>query len=88
MQENLPRQTVARGELVKINLDGCKACGNVYVSPLNSPTLQVPMGWYDLADLPQGPTGPLDIVIRVRGRRWGGILGQRICPDCKANGIK
>lgn len=78
--------TASKGELTKINLEGCKECGKVYVSAYNAVRLQKLPGWYLLANLQQTHPGDRDqdVVIRVRGRRWGGILGQRVCPDCKA----
>jgi len=82
--------TASKGELTKINLEGCKECGNVYVSVYNGVRLQKLPGWYLLANLQQTHPGDRDqdVVIRVRGRRWGGILGQRVCPDCKEKKVK
>ncbi|MBI5123168.1 hypothetical protein HZA75_04900 [Candidatus Roizmanbacteria bacterium] len=82
--------TGSKGELTKVNVEGCKECGKVYVSIYNSIRLQVMPGWYLLANLQQKHPGDRnqDVVIRVRGRRWGGILGQRVCPDCKAKKVK
>ncbi len=82
--------TGSKGELTKVNVEGCRECGEVYVSPYNSVRLQVMPGWYLLANLQQNHPGDRDqdVVIRVRGRRWGGILGQRVCPDCKAKKVK
>lgn len=86
----IKRNTASVGELVKVNVEGCKGCGNVYVSLFNSLRLQVKPGWHMLANLQQSTPGESgqDIVIRVRGRVWGGLLGKRVCPDCKAKGIK
>ena len=82
--------TASKGELTKVNLEGCKSCGRVYVSFYNGAKLGRSTGWYNLHDLQQEHPGDQDkdIVIRVRGRRWGGILGQRVCPDCKVSGVK
>jgi hypothetical protein len=84
------RNTASEGELTKINVEGCKGCGKVYVSTYNSVRLQVLPGWHLLANLQQTHPGERgqDVVIRVRGRVWGGVLGQRVCPDCKTAGIK
>lgn len=89
-EEGKKRYTAAEGELTKINVEGCKGCGKVYVSFYNSQRLQVETGWHLLANLQQQHPGQRgqDVVIRVRGRRWGTLLGKRACPDCKANGIK
>ncbi len=80
------RNTFARGELTKVNLEGCGQCGRVYVSLYNSVKLGRLPGWYDLSSLQQVTPGSngKDIVIRVRGRRFGFILGQRVCPACKS----
>lgn len=80
--------TASKGELTKVNLEGCKHCGNVYVSLYNAAKLQVMPGWHLLGSLQQKHPGDgdRDVVIRVRGRRWGGVLGQRVCPDCKTAG--
>jgi hypothetical protein len=88
MSENSPRRewTGSRGKLAKINLEGCKQCGRVYVSPGNAGLLQVDTGWYRLENLQQKSPGDrgLDVVLRVRGRVWnGGPLGTRTCPDCR-----
>ncbi len=84
------RYTASEGELTKVNVEGCKGCGRVYVSEYNSERLQVSPGWHMLANLQQRHPGDRgqDVVIRVRGRVWGGILGQRVCPTCKASGVK
>jgi len=84
------RYTASEGELTKVNLEGCKGCGNVYVSIYNAARLQVSPGWHVLSTLQQQHPGQRgqDVVIRVRGRRWGGLMGNRICPDCKQRGFK
>lgn len=70
--------TGSKGELTKVNVEGCRECGEVYVSPYNSVRLQVMPGWYLLANLQQNHPGDRDqdVVIRVRGRRWGGHFGS------------
>ena len=85
MEYKTGRHTASKGELTKINLEGCKECGKVYVSVYNSARLRTLPGWYLLANLQQKHPGDndSDVVIRVRGRRWGAVLGQRVCPDCK-----
>ena len=52
----------------------------------NAVTLDVLPGWYLLANLQQVHPGDRgqDVVIRVRGRRWGSNAGRRVCPDCKS----
>ncbi len=79
------RNTASKGELTKVNLEGCKQCGNVYVSAYNATKLGVETGWYFLGRLQQEKPGDggLDVVLRVRGKRWGATLGNRLCPDCK-----
>lgn len=78
--------TISKGELLKFNLEGCRHCGRVYVSSGNAGPLGVGSGWHDLADLQQKKPGDrgMDVVLRVRGRVWGGTPGKRICPNCKA----
>lgn len=81
------RNTSSRGELNKINLEGCKICGRVYVSDNNAIRLRASPGWHCLENLQQKHPGQngQDIVIRVRGRVWGSRLGQRVCDNCRQN---
>lgn len=79
--------TAARGNLEKVNLDGCRRCGRVYVSGKNSNRIGVGQGWYDLTDLTfvQGPNNRgQDIVLRVRGR-FSQMLtgGLKTCDVCR-----
>lgn len=77
--------TASKGELTKVNVEGCRGCGQVYVSKLNAGKLNIEPGWYPLGDIQQQSPGDqgLDVVIRVRGRVWGGVQGKRVCPTCK-----
>lgn len=70
---NKEYHTASKGEPTKINLEGCKECGKVYVSFYSAMRLQKLPGWYLLANLQQTHQGDRDqnVVIRVRGRRWG-----------------
>ena len=76
VRENVKKEyhTASKGELTKVNLEGCRECGKVYVSVYNGVRLQKLPGWYLLANLQQTHPGDRDqdVVILVRGRRWGG----------------
>lgn len=82
----MSRKIEPQGELIKVNVEGCKNCGRVYLSTGNSMTLGQTEGWHELASVQQSKPGEggRDIVIRVRGRVWDrNILGKRICPQCR-----
>ncbi len=79
-----------RGLLLKINVDGCKYCSRVYVSPSNAQQLGLPNGeggWFDMVDLTpyiKLNNAGRDIVVRVRGRKKGKTLGgQKVCDQCR-----
>ena len=92
VEENRKKEyhTASKGELTKINLEGCKECGKVYVSDYNGVRLQKLPGWYLLANLQQNHPGDrdLDVVIRVRGRRWGGHSGSTCLPRLQSKKSK
>lgn len=77
--------TSARGNLSKVNLDGCRDCEQVYISPEHARQLGINSGWYDpdtLSSL-QGPqSSGSDNVFRIRGRQAGTSRGgNKHCPD-------
>jgi hypothetical protein len=84
-EENVRTINGKRGELAKINVEGCRGCGRVWLSEQNARRIGAGIGWHPLSELQQRKPGEngLDMVFRVRGSKGRQLKGRRICPDCK-----
>lgn len=75
------RNTIAEGELVKLNLVGC-GCGRIYVSPQQASKIAgATAGWFDgLAETRSmfESCADVDPVIRISP----GNRGKKACPNC------
>ncbi len=77
------RNTVAEGELVKLNLRQCRQCGKVWVLPIQAnKSSAVQPGWYESIGMVRGAF-ELDKKIVPVIRISPGKRGNMTCTDCK-----